>query len=69
LTIHVCHATRHHILAFEENKDIYDALIAPVLRATMVPKAVSATSKVDLSDEKEEAVVVQNVQKTNRFYK
>ena len=36
-SIQACHATHHHILAFEEDKDIFDALLAPVIRSAEKP--------------------------------
>ena len=67
-TIQACRATRRHILAFEEDKLIFDALIAPVMRKTMVPpeptQSTPSTFDVD-----EEVVVPDRIVKTARFSK
>ena len=36
--IHACRAIGRHILAFEEDKDIFDALLAPMRRTIVIPQ-------------------------------
>ena len=36
--IHACRATGLHILAFEYDKDIFDALLAPMRRTVVIPQ-------------------------------
>ncbi len=69
-SIQACRATRRHILAFEEDKDIFDALIAPVLRTSVVefPKTAPAAA-LDVEDVNEAPVVVEHVVKTSQFSK
>ncbi len=38
-SIQACRATRRHVLAFEEDKAIFDALIAPAMRMPVVTEA------------------------------
>ena len=68
-SIHACRATRRHILAFEEDRAIFDALIAPSLRTISVvqpPLPEAAENMLTLEDED---VPVQRIVKTNRFSK
>lgn len=67
--IQACRATCRHILAFEEDKAIFDALIAPILRPAAVNHPQPDTSVEALGGEEEEDIVIQKVQKTNRFSK
>jgi hypothetical protein len=68
-SIQACRATRRHILAFEEDKAIFDALIAPVMRTVVVllaqPQCLAIPS-IHLDDEE---VPVQRIVKTSRFSK
>ena len=68
-TIQACRATQRHVLAFEEDKEIFDAIIAPVMHATVASKKVEANPVMIESDSDEEDVPIQKIVKTSRFSK
>ena len=56
---------RRHILAFEEDKEIFDAVIAPVMHATVATNKDPPNLVVMESDSNEEDVPVQKIVKTS----
>ena len=68
-TIQTCHATRRHLLAFEEDKEIFDAVIAPVMHAIVATNKDEPNPMVIESDSDEEDVPVQKIVKTSQFSK
>ena len=68
-TIQACRATRRHVLAFEEDKEIFDAIIAPVMHATIATNNDPPNPMVIGSDSDDEDVPVQKIVKTSRFGK
>ena len=68
-SIQACRATHRHILAFEEDKDIFDALIAPAMRTAKVVRHPPPPPALDLVDLDEEDVPAQPIVKTSRFSK
>jgi len=63
-SIHACQSTGRHILAFEEDKTIFDAVIAPLLRGAPLPIQAPPPPPEgpDLDDEE---VPVQKIVKTS----
>ena len=60
---------RRHVLAFEEDKEIFDAVIAPVMHATVATNKDPPNPMVIELDSNEEDVPVQKIVKTFRFSK
>ena len=60
---------QRHILAFEEDKEIFEAIIAPVIHATTTTNKDPPNLVVLESDPDEEDVLVQKIIKTSRFSK
>jgi len=68
--IQACRATRHHILAFKEDKEIFDGVIAPTMRASVVPKPTPAQQTGGaIEDDDDDDMVVEDVQLTSKFSK
>jgi len=68
-SIQACRATRRHILAVEEDKEIFDGLIAPAMQSIVVPKPAPmqlTVGPIDLDDEK---VVFERIAKTSKLSK
>ena len=57
-TIQACCAMRRHVLAFEEDKEIFDAVIAPVIHVTVATNKDPPNPVVMESDSDEEDVPV-----------
>lgn len=68
-SIITCRATRRHVLAFEEDRAIFDALIRPVIRTNAVPPAAVIGLVVAAVDLDEEDVQAQPIVKTSFFSK
>jgi len=68
-SIQACQATRRHILAFEEDKQIFDALIALVMRSIVLPKPAPAWPTGGPIDVDDDVVVPECVAKIARFSK
>lgn len=66
--IQACRASHRHILAFEEDKAIFDAVIGPVLRQAPVENS-HLPPTVEGIDVEDDAVPVQVIVKTSRFSK
>ena len=64
-TIQACCATRRHVLAFEEDKEIFDAVIAPVMHPTIATNKDAPNAVMIESDSDEEDVPVQKIVKTS----
>ena len=62
-------ATRRHVLAFEEGKEIFDVVIAPVMHPTIATNKDAPNAVMIESDSDEEDVPVQKIVKTSRFSK
>ena len=67
--IHACHATGHHIQAFEEDKDIFDALLAPMRRTIVIPQPEILPPHIVSVDLDEKDAPIQRIVKTSRFSK
>ena len=68
-TIQACRATRRHVLAFEEDKEIFDAVIALLMHATVATNKDPPQPVVIDSDPDEEDVPIQKIVKTSQFNK
>ena len=68
-TIQACRATRRHVVAFEEDKEIFDVVIALVMHATIATNKDPPQPMVIESDPDEEDVTVQKIVKTSQFSK
>ena len=68
-TIQACCAMRRHVLAFEEDKEIFDAVIALVMHATVATNKDLPNPVVIESDPDEKDVPVQKIVKTSQFCK
>jgi hypothetical protein len=67
--IHACRVLDKHIVALEEDKDIFDAMLAPLIRQFQVVPATPATNTLPSDDPDEEDVVVHHIVKKSRFNK
>ena len=67
--IHACRATGCHILAFEEDKDIFDALLAPMRHTVVIPQPEILPPDIVSLDLDEEDAPIQRIVKTSRFSK
>ena len=67
--IHACHATGRHILAFEADVDIFDALLAPMRRTVVIPQPEIIPPDIVSVDLDEEDAPIQRIVKTSRFSK
>jgi len=66
-TIHACQATQHHILAFEEDKAIFDALFVPMMRKAVVSQPPQVLAAPAAGNMDEDDVVIERIKKTSRF--
>ena len=67
--IHACCATGRHILAFEENEDIFDALLAPMRCIVVIPQPEILPPDIVFVDLDEEDASIQCIVKTSCFSK
>ena len=68
-TIQACRATRRHVMAFEEDREIFDAVITPVMHASVATNKDAPNPMMIESDSDEEDVPIQKIVKTSRFSK
>jgi hypothetical protein len=68
-SIHACRATNRHILAFEEDKAIFDALIAPIMRKNVTCTSQPQHSAVVTIDDDDDDIILPVIKKTSRFSK
>ena len=68
-SIQACRAAHRHILAFEEDKDIFDALLAPLIRSAEVLPSQPPRPAIVCTDLDDEDVPAQPIVRTSRFSK
>ena len=68
-SIHACHATGRHILAFEEDKDIFDAFLAPMGRTVVLPQPEILPVDIVSVNLDEEDAPIKRILKTSCFSK
>jgi len=68
-SIHACKFLSRHIIALEEDKEIFDAVLAPMIRS--VPDVPTTVAPTILVSDDEDAVEVQvlHIMKKSRFGK
>jgi len=64
-SIQTCHATQRHILAFEEDKDIFNAIIAPQMRKSVVTRAELTLTNPDSIEMEKDNVEPKRIVMTN----
>ena len=68
-SIYACRATGRHIVALEEDKSIFDALLAPLIHPIPIPQPTPQSSIAIQIDDDEEVVPIRRLKKTLRFSK
>ena len=68
-SIHACRNVNRHIIALEEDKAIFMALLAPLVRPPKARPSSQPTITTTIHDIDDEDVVVQRIVKKSRFSK
>lgn len=68
-SIHACRNVDRHIAALEEDKAIFEAVIAPLIRALVTRRCLQPRVVMGLDDIDEEDIVVELIVKKSQFSK
>jgi hypothetical protein len=68
-SIHACRILSRHVVALEEDKAIFDAILAPMIRTVPDVPPSAASIIADSDDEDAVEVVVPHIVKKSRFSK
>lgn len=68
-SIQACRATRSHILAFEEDNDLFAAVLAPQMRKTVATREETTPISPEASEMEEDEVEPERIVMTDRFSK
>lgn len=68
-SIHACRNVDRHIAALEEDKAIFDAVLAPLIRPTVTRRPRQPRVVIGLDDMDDEDIVAEPIVKKSRFSK
>ena len=68
-SIHACRNVNRHIAALEEDKAIFEAVLAPLIRAPVTRRPRQPRVVMGLDDMDDEDIVVEPIVKKSRFSK